>query len=84
METFSASEPRTAHWVDNGQHYRWLVSAQPFTARVRWRDTARVATREEMVKREGQPGWTLAETARWVQHLELFGAGTYPSGAPAR
>jgi hypothetical protein len=81
VESFSVPTTGWAHQVDNGQHYRWWVWVQPFVAQVRWRRDAQVRTREEIASREGQPGWTLDETARSVQRLELLGGGIHPSGS---
>ena len=66
--------------IDDGQHYRWWAWVQPFYAQVRWSRAVRVASREEIMAREGRPDWSLEETAVSVERLTVFGPGDH---APA-
>ena len=51
------------------------------TARVRFPRPLRVAPKDELQKRLGVPGWTVEETERDLQVLDVLGAGERAAGA---
>lgn len=51
------------------------------TARIRWLRPLRVASKEELQRRLGAPDWTVEETERDLQLLDVLGEGARAAGA---